>query len=364
MQGNGAGPADLLERGERWWYAERRSGLRRRRPARWLFRAFRLSALVTRQRSDVTSRPGVLARLWLWQIWRRTVRRPVTVRCAEGSLLRAPSWSAMAAVLLGAGLTEREDALFVLDLLRPGDLFVDVGANIGFYTVLAARRGARVQAFEPAAQARAVCEHNARLNGVQARTTVSRAACGDARGVARFTTGLDIRNHLAGTEEPGVDVPVTTLDDELAHQAHQSETAVTMLKIDAEGHDLDVLRGALGAVERLRPAILIEIWLGGARVRELLDGLAYRPYAYDPDSRLLAEIAPGARQRGNLLLISDPTLERVRARVETAERPTLRAPSVRWMGRGAGCEVAVRGGASGGAGASRSAAEQAAGSKR
>ncbi len=354
MQGNGAGPADLLGRGERWWYAERRSGLRRRRPARWLFRAFRLSALVTRHRSDATSRPGVLARLWLWQVWRRTVRRPVTIRCAEGSLLRAPSWSAMAAVLVGAGLTEREDALFVLDLLRPGDLFVDVGANIGFYTVLAARRGARVQAFEPAAQARAVCEHNARLNGVQARTTVSRAACGAAPGVARFTTGLDIRNHIAGSEEPGVDVPVTTLDDELANEG---DAEVTMLKIDAEGHDLDVLRGARGAVERLRPVILIEIWLGGARVRELLDGLAYRPYAYDPDRRLLEEIAPGPRQRGNLLLISDPALERIRARVEAAERPALRAPSVRWVGRGAGAEAAMRGG--------RAAAgpEQAAGSR-
>ncbi|HEX4188482.1 MAG TPA: hypothetical protein VHY83_11335 [Solirubrobacteraceae bacterium] len=43
-----------------------------------------------------------------------------------------PSWSRVAAVIAGTGLTERDDAIFVIDLLRPDDLCVDVGANIGF----------------------------------------------------------------------------------------------------------------------------------------------------------------------------------------------------------------------------------------
>jgi FkbM family methyltransferase len=326
----GVKSAGLLERGESWWHAEQRSRLRQLPPARWLFRVFRLSALVLDHRPDEVLAPGVLARLWLWQVWRRTVRRPITIRCAEGSLLHAPSWSAMAAVLVGSGMTERADALFVLDLLRSGDLFVDVGSNIGFYAVLAARRGARVRAFEPAAQARAVCERNALLNDVHTLISVRGAACGAAPGTVRFTTDLDIRNHvLAAEEDAGVEVQMTTLDDELANEA---PATVTMVKIDAEGHDLDVLRGALGAVEHLRPVILVEIWLGGARARELLDRFAYRPYAYDCESRRLVELAPGARGQGNMLLIPDVALERIRERVQSAARPVLRAPSVGWFG--------------------------------
>jgi hypothetical protein len=64
----------------------------------------------------------------------------------------------MAFSLVGTGLTERNDSLFAIDLLRPGDLFVDVGANIGFYTLIAARRGAQVEAFEPTDEAAGWCE--------------------------------------------------------------------------------------------------------------------------------------------------------------------------------------------------------------
>jgi FkbM family methyltransferase len=280
--------------------------------------------------------PGVLARAWAWQVWRRAVRRPVVIRCAEGSLLIAQRDSRLAGVIASTGLTERDDALFLLDLLRPGDLFVDVGANIGFYTILAARRGARVLAYEPGPAAWESCRANIVLNDVEALATVHRAACAASPGVARFTVGLDIADHLIDGQEGGIEVPVTTLDAELSQEA---AVTCSVFKIDAEKHDMDVLLGAMATLERLRPIVLVEVWMGGQDVRGLLEPLGYRPYSYDPGSR---DLSPGHSPARNMLLIADAERAIVQERLATAERPVLRPASFKpWRG-----QARVRGGRS------------------
>jgi FkbM family methyltransferase len=287
------------------------------------------SALVLEKRVDGTAAIGVLWRLWAWQLWRRVVRRTVLIRCAEGSLLLSPSWSRATAVIAGTGLTERDEALFTVDLLRAGDLLVDVGANVGFYTILAARRGARVKSYEPTAEACAVVERGLELNEVAELVTVHRAACGSEAGTARFTTGLDISNHLAAPGEPGIQVPVTTLDEELAAE----QPPLMMFKVDAEGHDLEVLQGGIRTIERLLPVILVEIWMGGSGPAGMLEPLGYRPFAYEPSNRALREIRLADRRGGgNMLLIADAQLEAVRERLRTADRPALHAPQIRWRG--------------------------------
>ena len=229
----------------------------------------------------------------------------------------------MAASVAGTGLTERNDSLFAIDLLRPGDLFVDVGANIGFYTLIAARRGAQVEAFEPTDEAAGYCERSLTLNRLHA--TVHRVACGAEAGTTKFTTGLDIANHI--TSGPGIDVTVVTLDQELTG----AEPTLAMFKVDAEGNDLDVLRGAMGIIQRLKPVILVEIWLGGERALGLVQPHGYRSYLYDPESRSLREIPTGSQSGQNMLLIADSRLTMVRERVSDAKRPALRPPRVSWL---------------------------------
>jgi hypothetical protein len=128
--------------------------------------------------------------------------------------------------------------------------------------------------------------------------------------------------------EPGIEVAMSTLDEQLVDES----APVSMLKIDAEGHDLDVLRGALAAIERLRPVILVEIWTGGAGALNLVQGMGYRRYSYNPASRSLVEVPAGQRQAGNSLLVPDVKIDAVSRRLQSAERPVLRAPSVRWLG--------------------------------
>src|SRR5829696_9841251 len=127
--------------------------------------------------------------------------------------------------------------------LRPGDLFLDLGANIGAYSVLALDCGAQVIAVEPDDRARARLEQNVAYN--EYTCDVIPAAVGAQAGELSFTVGLDSYNHLVSdrdvTWEGNVrtrTVPVRTLDDILG-----ARTAAGV-KVDVEGFELDVLRGA------------------------------------------------------------------------------------------------------------------------
>jgi FkbM family methyltransferase len=124
--------------------------------------------------------------------------------------------------------------------LEPGSLFVDVGANVGLYTIWCIEAGAEVIALEPSRIARERLLSNLRLNGYRAE--VVPAALGEAEGTLRLTSELDNQNHLllSGDSE-GVEseeVPVLTLD-ELA-----GERTIDGLKVDVEGAELLVMKGA------------------------------------------------------------------------------------------------------------------------
>jgi hypothetical protein len=109
---------------------------------------------------------ATLRRFVAWQIGARLVPGPVACPFANGSSLLVRPGMTGATGNLYVGLHEFADMAFVLHVLRGGDLFVDVGANIGSYTVLAAAgAGAACLAFEPGSAAFAWLERNVRLNG-------------------------------------------------------------------------------------------------------------------------------------------------------------------------------------------------------
>jgi FkbM family methyltransferase len=143
------------------------------------------------------------------------------------------------------------------------DVFVDVGANIGYHALYVASvfPGARVVAFEPNPVVRAQLQHNAALCGF-ANVEISGAAVSDRAGAARlfgqraraYNRGNSSlrRNPDLGTRYDQVDVEVVTLDTALAGQR------VRVIKIDTEGHEYEVLRGAGRLIEEQRPVILFE----------------------------------------------------------------------------------------------------------
>ena len=161
-----------------------------------------------------------------------------------------------------------------------GDM-VDVGAHIGMYALLAARelqgRG-RVLAFEPNPAARAQLEENVLLNGC-ANVIVVAAAAGEAEGRAVLhvpaTADPSFSSLEAGrfAEGEAVDVETTTVDAQVAEYG----LAPSFVKVDVEGQEVAVLRGAAETVARFRPALLVEVSERSApEVQRLLHG--YRPF--------------------------------------------------------------------------------------
>jgi FkbM family methyltransferase len=137
-----------------------------------------------------------------------------------------------------------EYAAFRSDV-RAGDVVLDVGANLGAYTLVFGHwvgAGGRVYSFEPAREARHGLEQHVAMNGLAERVVVQPEAVCGVQGVARFMAiGTSGANRLASGEDgEGYDVPTTTIDAFCAPRGLRP----TLIKIDVEGAELDVLKGA------------------------------------------------------------------------------------------------------------------------
>jgi FkbM family methyltransferase len=160
-------------------------------------------------------------------------------------------------------------------LLREGDTFVDVGANIGYFTLLAARqvgpRG-RVIAVEPAPGNYALLEKSLALNGLK-HVEAHRIAAGASAGRARLALP-DAANGgswaLVNDARSGsFEVDVQPLDALLAGRR------VQVIKIDVEGAEQQVLAGLQRTLETSRPLLLLE-YSGQTKMLEALEARGYR----------------------------------------------------------------------------------------
>jgi FkbM family methyltransferase len=140
------------------------------------------------------------------------------------------------------------DATLLRRYLQPGDTFVDVGANVGYLSLLAwtrVRPAGRVVAIEAHPRTCGFLTGNVRLNGFPIET--HNVAIGERPGELWFTSlRSDDQNHAvpAAAGRARVRVGVTTLDRLLG------PTTIDLLKIDTEGFELHVLAGAAATLER------------------------------------------------------------------------------------------------------------------
>ena len=175
-----------------------------------------------------------------------------------------------------AGTYEPEQTGWFTKLIKPGDVVLDVGAHVGYYTLLASRLtgpSGCVISFEPdPGNHRHLCSH-VRLNRA-ANVEVVRSAVGDQSGTARFRKGTGSgTGHLAGSGD--LEVPVLRLDDFLeTRDVHPG-----FLKIDTEGAEGLVLRGSRLLLERDRPVIFLSTH-GADRHRDALSLLSEAGYSF------------------------------------------------------------------------------------
>lgn len=224
--------------------------------------------------------------------WRR-----VTGGILAGHELRLPATPEPWATAMLAGGYEPVFTAVLIDTVRPGDVCYDLGAHIGYYSLLMARRaGAEgaVHAFEPYPPNAARLRDHAARNAADDRAPIHlhAAALADETGTRELVGAGDGDSvstlaHLAGTSGllnaawrqrfDGFSrhaVEVWRLDD---WRASTGAPPPGVLKIDVEGAELAVLRGAARTLEEARPVVVAELHNAGlaAECGALLGALGY-----------------------------------------------------------------------------------------
>jgi len=149
----------------------------------------------------------------------------------------------------------------VRELLSPGDTFVDIGANIGWFTLLASTivgESGRIHAFEPRPDSSAYLRKSIALNGLERMVDLHQAGVWSEPGhLTLWNRGEDNPGgtHLlpVGQDAPGgIDVPIMTIDS-------LALPACDVIKIDVEGAEPHAIRGARDTISKYRPTIVSEI---------------------------------------------------------------------------------------------------------
>ena len=237
-------------------------------------------------------------RFSLWKIFEeRRLKKPLTIRWYDGLRINMYLGNDLSRGLYVGGTYEPNEFMFLSQVLRAGMTFIDVGANDGLYTLFAAKRvgpSGRVVALEPSGREFARLEENLRLNRL-ANICPLRLAASDRDGVATLRIagfGHEGCNTLGGfayaIEQEGTEeVRLATLDNIVSERALRR---VDVVKIDAEGGELGVLKGARKILTTHHPLVLFElveaalVHQGASReaVLNFLEEVGYHFWVFSP----------------------------------------------------------------------------------
>ena len=250
-------------------------------------------------------------RFSLWQL-RSRMQGEILFRWVGGQRLAVRRGMVGATANIYVGLHEFTDMMLPLHFLREGDLFLDIGANVGTYTVLASGVcRAKTWAFEPDPGTAQYLRRNIAVNGLDAFVKVYECALGSEQGEVAFTVGCDSTNRIATANDTNVrTVRLERLDTVIA------DRAPIMIKADVEGGEEGVLQGAraLLANPSLRVIELETVTSESARI--LIRNQFERAY-YNPFCRSL-DREPNHLKSNNSLFIRDWSF--VAGRLATAKK--------------------------------------------
>lgn len=252
---------------------------------------------------------------WLrWQLGSRINLGGSAVEFVGGTRLLAQPGMTGATGNIYCGLHECHDMGFVLHFLRKGDLFLDVGANIGSYTVLASGAvGAETICFEPVPETFQHLLDNIYLNRLVDCVSPLNVAVGSEAGEIEMMSDQDTVNRvLSGGSYSGakVKVPVVSLDEVLAGRVPK------LIKIDVEGFEALVLRGAEHTLGDARlEAVLMELNGSGEAygfdeqaIHQNMIDLGFEQSSYNVLTRELQTSTDVSWYTGNNLYVRNPKL--------------------------------------------------------
>ncbi len=212
------------------------------------------------------------------------------------------------------GLIEYEDMGFLLHTLQSDEIFVDIGANVGAYTILASKViGSQSIAFEPLPETIDRLRDQIQINRIDSRVDIRNKGVGDKKCQLFFTNNNDTTNKVspAGNVNNSTIVEVTTLDIELDNNSKY------FLKIDVEGFEFNVIEGAsnLLSSDAISTVIIelngsgLEFGSSDEKVHQKLIGFGFKPIRYNPKLRIVTESNSFNKNFGNTIYVKD--IERI-----------------------------------------------------
>jgi len=220
------------------------------------------------------------------------------------------------------GLHEFEDMSFILHALRATDCFVDVGANCGSYTVLAAGAvGCRTISIEPVPNTFTRLLDNVYLNRIETNVKCLNIGVGANDANLKFSSDLDTVNHVLTEQESTQEciiVPMKSLNSQLTASGRM------IIKIDVEGYETNVIRGASEVMKSENvDAVVMELNGSGLRYGFDDDALhksmlyfGFVPCRYSPLERKMEQLSGINRSGGNTIYVKN--FEFVEQRVKSA----------------------------------------------
>lgn len=207
------------------------------------------------------------------------------------------------------GLYEFKESAFLLHFLRKEDIFLDVGANLGHYSLLASgiTRSHSI-AVEPVPQSLAQLAKQIELNHLDKKITIHNLGVSDEASKLYFSTDRGTMNRVVDENYGNsVKIPVSTID-EIA-----SGLAINLMKIDVEGFEKKVLLGGSRTLQnKSLKAIIIEINHNtqkyGVKAKEIVDLLmikGFHPYDYNPENRQLIKLNSYNHMQFNTIFVRD-----------------------------------------------------------
>jgi FkbM family methyltransferase len=197
--------------------------------------------------------------------------KPIWYQLREDLWMKLDARDLVQETIMLEGTWERNTTAYIGTTLQPGDVFLDIGANAGYFTLLASywvRAGGKVLAVEPNPPMAIQLRENVARSGLT-NVLIEEGACSETTGVRSLFVGNSYtRGNASFYKNPrndrppagksaSIDVRCTPVD-ELCDKYRLPR--VDLLKLDVEGAELEVLRGMSATLTRWRPRIVVEIF--------------------------------------------------------------------------------------------------------
>lgn len=266
---------------------------------------------------------AAIFRFLKWQVGSRLVPGEVIFQWINNSKLIARPGETGITGNIYCGLHEFPDMAFLLHVLRENDLFVDIGANVGSYTILACSAiGAKGFCFEPVPSTFSRLMTNLRLNNICERVVSLNIAVGNEKSEIIFSSNQNCMNHVCADNEEienTITVPISTLDEELTGSPF-------LIKIDVEGYETPALEGAVNVLRNEELCgVIMELNGAGERygwneskILSMMLDYGFKTYSYNPFERTLLSLEGKNLSEGNTLFVRN--IDRVLDRIQNAPK--------------------------------------------